>query len=33
MVSGGFELDMNRGAGAVLRPENASDLANQRRIA
>jgi hypothetical protein len=33
MVSGGFELDMNRNAGAVLRAENASDLANRRRVA
>jgi hypothetical protein len=31
MVSGGFELDMS--AGVVLRAENASDLANRRRIA
>jgi hypothetical protein len=33
MVSGGFELDMNRNAGAVLRAESALDLANRRRIA
>jgi hypothetical protein len=33
MVSGGFELDMNRNVGGVLRPENASDLASRRRIA
>ena len=33
MVSGGFELDMNRNPGGVLRAENASDLANRRRIA
>ena len=33
MVSGGFELDMNRNVGGVLHPENASDLASRRRIA
>ena len=33
MVSGGFELDMNRNLGGVLRAENASGLANRRRIA
>ena len=33
MVSGGFELDMNRNLAGVLRPENASDLASRRRIA
>jgi len=33
MVSGGFELDINRNVGAVLRVKSASDLANRRRIA
>ena len=33
MVSGGFELDMSRNTGGALRAENASDLANRRRIA
>ena len=31
MVSGGFELDMNRNAGAVLRAESTSVSANRRR--
>ena len=33
MVSGGLEFDMSRNVGRVLRAENASDLANRRRIA
>jgi hypothetical protein len=33
MVSGGFELDMNRNAGAGGRVESAVNLANRRRIA
>jgi hypothetical protein len=33
MVSGDFELDVNRNAAAVRRVESASDLSRQRRIA
>jgi glutamate 5-kinase len=33
MVSGDFELDVNRNAAAVRRAESASDLSRRRRIA
>ena len=33
MVSGGFELEISSNAGVSPRAENASDLANRRRIA
>ena len=33
MVSGGFELVINRNAGASFHAENASDLLSRRRIA
>jgi hypothetical protein len=33
MVSGDFELDVNRNAAAVRRMESASDLSSRRRIA
>jgi hypothetical protein len=33
MVSGDFELDVNRNAAAVRRVESTSDLSRQRRIA
>jgi hypothetical protein len=33
MVSGDFELDVNRNAAAVRRAESASDLSSRRRIA